>query len=73
MYDIKLISSKREGSKTLINITIHNNSDFIWNSSKLKNGINLVAWWSNQNKNKMKRHFIFNQFKPGDKMEYTFF
>jgi hypothetical protein len=73
MYDIKLISSKREGSKTLINITIHNDSDFIWNSSESKDGINLVAWWSNQNKNKMKRHFIFNQFKPGDKMEYTFY
>jgi hypothetical protein len=72
MYHIELISNKREDKGVLIKIFIHNKSDFIWNSSESSGGINLVAWWSNQNKNKMRRHFIFNEFKPGEQMEYTF-
>jgi hypothetical protein len=73
MYEMKLLSNKRLDNKAELKISIINKSDTIWNSGKSEGSVNLVAWISGQDKNKIKRHKIFKDFKPGDNIEYTFY
>lgn len=72
MYQIKLISIEKVGKKTNISVSITNNSEEIWNSGV--SGINLAAWWGlSQNKKLAKRHYIFNEFGPGETKNFSFY
>jgi hypothetical protein len=72
MYDIKLISIEKIGKRTNLSVSITNNTQETWNSGI--SGINLATWWgSSQDKKTAKRHFIFNEFRPGETKNYDFY
>jgi hypothetical protein len=73
MYEINLTSNNTIGRQVKLKVSIHNMSDEVWTSGRQEGGINLIAWWTNQNKERMYKHLIFNDFKPGEVMEYEFF
>jgi hypothetical protein len=72
MYELNLISNKTINRKVELIVSIHNRSDEVWTSGRKKGNINLIAWWTGQNKERVYKHLIFNDFKPGDVMEYKF-
>jgi hypothetical protein len=72
MYHLELLESRILGNSIQVKISITNKSEEVWNSGYLEGAINLVAWWNHQNKKESPKHFIFNDFKPNQKMEYIF-